>query len=100
LLLRPFTPIVVFVAVMVASPLDCIRSPVLLVLGSGGKGLAIFEITIGFEAVPFAVIEMLAVLEPAPVELAALTALALPPGGMMTLTPGSSVTLMAVFRGP
>ena len=47
----PFKSIFVFVAVMVAAPLDCIRSPLWL----GPEGLAVLLMTIG-PVVPSAVI--------------------------------------------
>ena len=75
----PATLIVVFVAVMVAAPLDCIRSPVLLLL----RGLAVLLMV-----TPSALIVMSALFRLTPVVLAALTALTPPaPAGMTTLTP-------------
>jgi hypothetical protein len=85
-LAMPATLIVVFVAVMLALPLDCIRSPVwFLPVGL----LSLRMVT------PSAIIEMETPVAVGPVVLAALTAL-IPgdPGGMMTSTPGSSVRLM------
>jgi hypothetical protein len=73
------TLIVVFVAVMVAAPLDCIRSPVLLLL----RGLAVLLMV-----TPSALIVMSALFRLTPVVLAALTALTPPaPAGMTTLNP-------------
>jgi len=75
----PATLIVVFVAVMVAAPLDCIRSPVLLLL----RGLAVLLMV-----TPSALIVMSALFRLTPVVLAALTALTPPaPAGMTTLNP-------------
>src|SRR5262245_7434018 len=74
----PFTAIVVFVAVMMASPLDWIRSPVWLL----PPGLAVLVMV----TLSTAVIPMLALPEVTPVLLAALTALETPaPTGMSTL---------------
>src|SRR5262249_9447115 len=79
----PATLIVEFVAIMVAAPLDCIRSPVLLLL----RGLAVLLMII-LLVVPSAVIMMSALPKVTPVVLAALTALTPPaPAGMTTLTP-------------
>src|SRR5262249_6226844 len=88
----PLTSIVVFVAVMVAAPLDCIRSPVLLLL----RGLAVLLMV-----TPSALIVMSAAPGVTPVVLAALTALT-PPGpvGMTTLTPDRSVVLLGVPPRP
>ena len=85
----PLKLIVEFVAVMLALPLDCIRSPVWLL----PVGLLLLRLV-----TPSAVIVMGALVAVGPVVLAALTAL-IPgePAGMVTLTPDSSVTLMGVL---
>src|SRR5262245_36448098 len=83
----PATLIVVFVALMMALPLDCIRSPVLLL----PKGLAILLI-LRSGAGPVVAIEMLALKASTPPLLAPL--MAVPPAGRSTITPGSSVTLI------
>ena len=76
----PLKLIVVFVAVMVALPLDCIRSPVWLL----PVGLLLLRMV-----TPSAVIVMGALVAVGPVVLAALTALTPgEPAGMVTLTPG------------
>jgi hypothetical protein len=75
----PLKLIVVFVAVIVALPLDCIRSPVWLL----PVGLFALLMTIG-PVVPSAVIVMGALVAVGPVVLAALTAL---PPGLLTVTP-------------
>ena len=76
----PLKLIVVFVAVMVALPLDCIRSPVWLL----PVGLLLLRMV-----TPSAVIVMGALVAVVPVVLAALTALTPgEPAGMVTLTPG------------
>ena len=76
----PLTLIVVFVAVMMALPLDCIRSPVWLL----PVGLLLLRMV-----TPSAVIVMGAPVAVGPVVLAALTALTPgEPAGMVTLTPG------------
>jgi hypothetical protein len=75
----PSTLIVVFVALMLASPLDCIRSPVWLLPG----GLLLLRMV-----TPSAVIVMFALPAVVPVVLAALTALSPgEPAGMVTLIP-------------
>ena len=85
----PATLIVVFVAVMMALPLDCIRSPVLLL----PLALAALLMIIGSSAVPFAVIEMSALKASTPPLLAALTAFP-PAAERFTITPDSSVILI------
>src|SRR5262245_22469609 len=89
----PATSIVVFVALMMAAPLDCIRSPVTLLL----SGNATLLMITGF-APPFAAIEMSALFRVGDTQLAALTALTTGKGGVTT-TPGSSVMLRAC-EGP
>jgi hypothetical protein len=86
----PFTLIVVFVAVMLALPLDCIRNPLWLL----PPGLAVLLMIIGVAAAPFAFIAMSAPLAVVPVVLAALTAL---PPGELTMTPGSSVRFIGLL---
>src|SRR5262245_20922922 len=85
----PATSIVVFVALMMAAPLDCIRSPVTLLL----PGNAVLLMITGFAPVPFAAIEMSALFRVGTTQLAALTALTLGKGGVTT-TPGSSAMLI------
>src|SRR5689334_25353177 len=76
----PATLMVVFVALMMASPLDWIRSPVLLLV----PGLAALLMIRSS-----AVMVILALPALTPVVLAALTALTPPaPAGMSTMTPG------------
>src|SRR5215471_15477521 len=79
----PATSIVVFVALMMAAPLDCIRSPVTLLL----PGNAVLSMITAF-----ATIEMSALFRVGLTQLAALTALT-PGKGGVTTTPGSSAML-------
>src|SRR5262249_49851933 len=91
----PATSIVVFVALMMAAPLDCIRSPVLLLL----KGLAVLMILRSGARPPrpIVAIEMLALKASTPPLLAAL--MAFPPAGGSTMTPRASGMLIGC-RGP
>src|SRR5262249_16737350 len=84
---RPATSIVVFITLMVAAPLDCIRSPVLLL----PRGLGVLMI-LRSGVSPVVAIEMSALSTLTPPLLAALTAF--PPAGRFTMTPGSSVMLI------
>jgi len=75
----PLTSIVVFVAVTMASPLDCIRRPTLL-LPAGLNALLMVT--------PSAVMVMGALVELTPVVLSALMAPPGPEAGTPTITPG------------